>query len=63
MQSDKELERKLVTMRLTKATRDALQAKAKKLGTSQANAIGVALGVTPESAYVSTDKRGKLITR
>lgn len=57
------INRKPVTMRLTEATREALKARAKKLGTSQANALGILLGTMPESAYAHTDKKGKLVTR
>lgn len=53
----------MISLRLDTKTREALQKRADALGTSQANAIGVALGTMPESAFVSTDKRGKLITR
>lgn len=63
MSHDTSFDRKPVTMRLTEATRDALKARAKKLGTSQANALGILLGTMPESAYANTDKRNKLVTR
>ncbi len=43
-------------MRLPQKTRDALQKKADALGTSQANALGVVLGVEPESAYAKKDR-------
>jgi hypothetical protein len=55
--------RKHVTVRLDTATREALKKKAKFLGTSQSNAIGVMVGTMPESAFVASDKRGKLIVR
>ena len=55
--------RKMATFRLNEETREALKKKAKALGTSQANAIGVMVGTMPESAFVSTEKRGKLIVR
>lgn len=55
--------RKPCTFRLDAKTRGALEKKAEKLGTSQANAIGVALGSLPESAYAREDKRGKIVTR
>jgi hypothetical protein len=56
-------DRKLCTFRLDEKTRTALEKKAKELGTSQANAIGVTLGAMPESAYAPADKRGKLVVR
>lgn len=59
----KEGNRTSTTLRLDDPTRAALKAKAKKLGTSQANSIGVLLGVHPESAYAREDKKGKLVTR
>lgn len=55
--------RKLCTMRLPESTQKALKKRAKELGTSQANALGVILGTTPESAYSRDDKKGKLVTR
>jgi hypothetical protein len=55
--------RKACNFRLDEATREALRKMAGKLGTSQANALGVALGVYPESAFAKDDKRGKLVTR
>lgn len=55
--------RKLTTFRLDEPTRKALKKKAKEIGTSQANSIGVILGVYPESAFAKSDKRGQLVTR
>ena len=55
--------RHMTSFRLDDKTRAALKKKAKELGTSQANAIGVALGALPESAYAKAEKRGKLVTR
>ncbi len=51
------------SFRLDKATQEKLEQKARELGTSQANAIGVLVGAHPESAYTKDDKRGKLVTR
>lgn len=55
--------RKMFSCRLDEKTRKALEKKADKLGTSQANAIGVALGTLPETAFATTEKRGKLTIR
>lgn len=55
--------RTLTTFRLPEKTRRALKERARQLGTSQANALGVALGVTPESAFAITEKRGNLVVR
>ena len=57
--------RVMTTMRLPEKTREALRKKASALGTSQANALGVALGVEPASAYAKSEKSngGKLVTR
>ena len=51
------------TFRLTPETVAALEKKARELGTSQANTLGVILGTTPETAYGRDDKKGKLVTR
>ena len=53
----------MISLRLDAKTKAALEKRAAELGTSQSNAIGVALGTMPESAFVATDKRGKLIVR
>lgn len=55
--------RRMLSMKFDSATEAALRKKAKELGTSQSNAIGVLLGTLPESAYATMDKAGKLITR
>ena len=57
--------RVMTTMRLPPKTLSALKLKAKTLGTSQANALGVALGCEPASAYAKGEKSngGKLVTR
>ena len=62
MQQSK-MKREMRSFRLDAETVAALEAKASKLGTSQANAIGVALGAHPESAYARDDKRAKLVVR
>lgn len=55
--------RVMKAFRLDAKTVKALEKKAEELGTSQANAIGVALGTLPESAYAEKEKRGRLVTR
>lgn len=59
----KEGNRTTKTFRLTDATIAALEKRARELGTSQANAMGVMLGTEPASAYARDDKKGKLVTR
>ena len=58
-----EPKREMKSFRLDRKTIAALEKKAGELGTSQANAIGVALGSLPESAYAKDEKHGKLVTR
>ena len=55
--------RKMVSFRLDEKTRLALEKKAAQMGTSQSNAIGVILGVHPESAFSRLERRNRLITR
>lgn len=57
--------RKMCTFRLDEKTREALEKRAAALNTSQANAIGVAVGAHPESAFAKADKSsdGKRVTR
>lgn len=60
------MSREMFSCRMDDPTLAALKKKAKELGTSESNAIGVMLGtIKPkaESAYPRGDKRGKLITR
>lgn len=55
--------REMVSLRLDEKTREALKKKAVEIGSSQANALGVALGVYPADAFAKTEKRGNIITR
>ena len=55
--------RRMFSARLDEKTRQALEKRAQELGTSQANAIGVALGSIPESVYAKADRKGNTITR
>ena len=60
-----ESSRKPCTFRLDDKTREALERRAAALGTSQANAISVAIGAHPESAFAKSEKSddGKRVTR
>lgn len=53
----------LRTFRLDEPTRKALQKKAREMGMSQANAIGVLVGAYPHTAYGMKDKTNDLVTR
>ncbi len=60
------MSREMFSARLDDATLAALKKKAKEMGTSESNAIGIMLGtIKPEAeqVYSKDDKRGKIIVR
>ena len=55
--------RRMISFRFDRRTIEALEQKARELGTSQSNALGVILGAHPESFYAKEDKRGNVVVR
>ena len=55
--------RRMISFRFDRRTIEALELKARELGTSQSNALGIVLGAHPQSFYAKEDRLGKFVVR